>query len=55
MEHEQGQTTDEMSWQALGGEPGVKTIIQDNKSTATRAAQLCARGKEAKLREGVWM
>jgi len=54
-DHDHGWTTEGMSWPAPGEEPGVKTIILDDKSTAKRATQHWAKEKEAKVGVGVWM
>jgi len=55
IEHKHGQTTEDLSWLALGEEPVVKTILLDDNSTAKRAAQCWAREKEVKVGVGVWM
>jgi len=55
IEHEHGQTTENMSWPAPGEEPVVQTISLDDKSTAKIAAQCWATKKEAKVGAGVWM
>jgi hypothetical protein len=55
IEHKHGWTIEDMSWLSPCKEPVVTTIILDDTSTAKRAAQHCAREKDAKVSLGVWM
>jgi len=51
-EHEHGRTTKRMNSAAPGEESVVRMFILDDEIAAKRAAQCCAREKEAKLEQG---
>jgi len=54
-QHENGRTTESISWPAPGQESVVRTVIPDDATAAQTATQRWARQKEEHVKAGVWM